>query len=111
MPEVGVPELLIIAVIALLIFGPAKVADVGGALGKSIREFRKASREDDTSPQLLASTTGGVAPAEPVSPRTEPIATNATTEEVRFCSECGLQNRADQNFCSHCGASMKIASA
>ena len=42
MPEVGVPELLIIAVIALVIFGPAKVADVGGALGKSIREFRKA---------------------------------------------------------------------
>ncbi len=41
-------ELLIILAIVVLIFGPGKLGDVGGALGKSIREFRKsASSEDD----------------------------------------------------------------
>jgi sec-independent protein translocase protein TatA len=37
MPDLGVPELLIIAVIVLLLFGPGKAADIGGSLGKSIR--------------------------------------------------------------------------
>lgn len=39
---IGVPELLIIMVVALLIFGPGKLPEIGGALGKGIRDFRKA---------------------------------------------------------------------
>lgn len=45
MPQLGVPELIIILVIVLILFGAGKLADVGGALGRGIREFRKASRE------------------------------------------------------------------
>ena len=47
MPHLGPTELVIILVLALVLFGAGKLADVGGALGKSIREFRKASSEDD----------------------------------------------------------------
>jgi sec-independent protein translocase protein TatA len=43
--------LLIILAIVLLIFGPGKLGDVGGALGKSIREFRKSSHGEDESTQ------------------------------------------------------------
>lgn len=43
----GVPELLIILVIGLVIFGPGKLPDVGKALGKSIREFKSANKEPD----------------------------------------------------------------
>ena len=56
MPTPGPLELVIILVIALLILGPGKLPDVGSALGKSIREFRKASSDlgdsvkIDTSP-------------------------------------------------------------
>ena len=46
-PHIGVPELLVILVIALVVFGPGKLPDVGKALGKSIREFKSASTEDD----------------------------------------------------------------
>ena len=41
-PHIGVPELLVILVIALVVFGPGKLPDVGKALGKSIREFSMA---------------------------------------------------------------------
>ena len=43
MPHLGLPELLIVLVIILVLFGAGKLADIGGALGKGIREFRKAS--------------------------------------------------------------------
>ena len=45
MPNIGAPELIIILVIALLILGPGKLPEVGASLGKSIREFRKASTD------------------------------------------------------------------
>lgn len=38
--KLGVPELLIIAAIALLIFGPGKLADLGKGLGEGIRNFK-----------------------------------------------------------------------
>lgn len=38
-PSLGMPELLIILVVVVLIFGAGKLAGVGGAVGKSIREF------------------------------------------------------------------------
>lgn len=40
MPEIGIPELLIILVIVLIIFGPGRLAGAGTALGQAIREFR-----------------------------------------------------------------------
>jgi TatA/E family protein of Tat protein translocase len=45
LPSVGMPELIIILVIALIIFGPRKLPELGRSLGKSIGEFRKASNE------------------------------------------------------------------
>lgn len=43
----GVPELLIILVIGLVLFGPGKLPDVGKALGKSIREFKNANKDEE----------------------------------------------------------------
>jgi TatA/E family protein of Tat protein translocase len=43
--SIGVPELLIILAIALLIFGPKKLPEVGKSIGKALREFRKTSDE------------------------------------------------------------------
>ncbi|MBD3412989.1 MAG: twin-arginine translocase subunit TatB [Candidatus Aminicenantes bacterium] len=43
--SIGVPELLIILAIALLIFGPKKLPEVGRSIGKALREFRKTSDE------------------------------------------------------------------
>ena len=44
---IGMPELLIILVIILIIFGAGKLPDIGSALGRGIKNFKKATREAD----------------------------------------------------------------
>ena len=56
MPNIGLPELIIILVIVLLLFGSSKLPDLARAMGKSIREFKKASTgEDEPKTQEKAS--------------------------------------------------------
>ena len=86
MPEVGVPELLIIAFVVLLLFGPGKAADLGSSLGKGIREFRRETAGDGTDTASAAS-----------------ISTAPASVTTRFCTECGSAGAVDQRFCSECG--------
>ena len=81
MPTPGPLELVIILVIALIILGPGKLPDVGASLGKSIREFRKASSDIqdaatvkvDTSPLAPPAPAAGPAPVAPA-----PVAAGVT---------------------------------
>ena len=41
----GIPELVVILVIALVVFGPGRLPEIGGALGKGIRDFKKSFEE------------------------------------------------------------------
>jgi sec-independent protein translocase protein TatA len=50
MGSFGVPELLIILVIVIVLFGASRLAGIGSALGGSIREFRRSVRDEDTPP-------------------------------------------------------------
>jgi sec-independent protein translocase protein TatA len=45
MPSIGAPELLVILVLALIIFGPHRLPEIGKTIGKGLREFRKATSE------------------------------------------------------------------
>ncbi len=42
LPNIGLPELLLILGVVLLIFGPRRLAGLGGALGQTIRDFQRA---------------------------------------------------------------------
>jgi sec-independent protein translocase protein TatA len=42
MGDVGLPELVIVLVVVLVIFGPGKIPEVGAALGRGLRDFREA---------------------------------------------------------------------
>lgn len=45
---IGLPEMAVIMVVALLIFGPKKLPEIGRSLGKTIRSFQEASKEFET---------------------------------------------------------------
>ena len=44
---IGMPELIVILVIILIIFGAGKLPEIGGAIGKGIKNFKKATKEPD----------------------------------------------------------------
>ena len=77
MPTPGPLELVIILVIALLILGPGKLPDVGAALGKSIREFRKASTDVQEAVKIDTSPMPATTPAAP-----SPVAAAAVVPPV-----------------------------
>jgi len=45
--NLGFPELMVILVIALIVFGPGKMPELGNSLGKAIRGFKKAMSEEE----------------------------------------------------------------
>lgn len=45
---IGMPELIIILVIILIIFGAGKLPEIGGGVGKAIRNFRQATKSTET---------------------------------------------------------------
>ena len=73
---IGMPELIVIFVIALIIFGPRKLPELGKSLGKSLGEFKRASndlrhtleeeiRVEDVKPAPAEGTKSAEAPAQP----------------------------------------------
>ncbi len=77
MPNIGVPELLIVLVIALIVLGPKKLPEVGRSLGRGMREFKDsisgitdADDDDDVDDRtgLPASTTTASTPTTATSP-------------------------------------------
>ena len=48
---IGMPELIIILVIILIIFGAGKLPEIGAGMGKAIRNFRGATKDEESKPQ------------------------------------------------------------
>jgi sec-independent protein translocase protein TatA len=76
MPNIGPGELILVLVIVLIIFGPGKLPDIGNAIGRGVREFRKASTDlEDTirgeskpAPTASDASAGEASPATPATP-------------------------------------------
>jgi sec-independent protein translocase protein TatA len=90
--SIGMPELIIIFVIALIIFGPRKLPELGRSLGKSLAEFKRASNElkstleeeirlDEQRSALEASKATAAAQAAAAAPTTTPAAAAAPHAE------------------------------
>jgi sec-independent protein translocase protein TatA len=72
MPSLGWQELMIVLVIVIIIFGAGKLPEIGGAMGKSIKEFKRAS-DDET----------GALPKDSTTPRRDEGAKVVESREVR----------------------------
>lgn len=75
--DVGMPELLLIMVIALVVFGPGKLPQIGRSLGAAIRDFKASITETPS-----------------------PLPTPAS--EKTFCSACRRPLQKDWVICPHC---------
>jgi sec-independent protein translocase protein TatA len=72
----GAPELILILVIVLILFGAGRLPQVFSSLGKSVREFREASEGRDTTETVTPVPTGT-----PTTPTAAPPATPTTPEQ------------------------------
>jgi sec-independent protein translocase protein TatA len=97
---IGPFELLLILAVVVIIFGVGRLPEVGGAIGKSIREFRRSAREPEERHQL--SEPEARSDVEPPVSKAPPAA-----ESTRYCPQCGASAVAGAKFCSECGASLQ----
>jgi sec-independent protein translocase protein TatA len=103
MPVPGPWELIVILLIVVVIFGAGRLSEIGGAFGKSIKEFRKATT-DQSQPASAQPT----AVASQVVPATQPAVPTTVAIENK-CPSCGTVNPAAQSFCGQCGTRLTRA--
>jgi sec-independent protein translocase protein TatA len=106
MPTLGAPELIIILLIVVVLFGAGRLSEIGGAFGRGVREFRKATR-DEPAPGPPAATTVTTTTSAPVTNGTTTVVPTVIAENK--CSNCGAVNRAEQTFCGQCGTRLTVA--
>jgi sec-independent protein translocase protein TatA len=80
----GLPEIMVILTIALLIFGPKKLPEIGRSLGKAIRGFQDASREFESEIKREVEQIEASKPAE-----SQKVASSVSPEETIPASEQG----------------------
>jgi sec-independent protein translocase protein TatA len=101
-------HLLVIVVIALVVFGPQRLPEIGRGLGKAIIEFRKGAREltEGFQSELngSSSTTANPPAWTPVRQPNQ-IASGGSRQ---FCIYCGTPNAADARFCNQCGGRLPV---
>ena len=95
-------HLLIILVIALLIFGPGKLPELGSSLGRGIREFKRTVDGSDEHAPASTATLPAPAPAGGNAPAA-PAAAGTT------CAHCQAPAATDARFCTRCGQPLAAA--
>jgi TatA/E family protein of Tat protein translocase len=104
-------HLIAIAFVALIVFGPSKLPEIGRTIGKTFNEFRNGAHEmsesmkeeinhsDIRQPYIAPpSTPAAYVPPPPAqSGEAGPVVTG------NFCTQCGAPNLADARFCKNCG--------
>jgi sec-independent protein translocase protein TatA len=79
MGRLGMPELLVILVIVIIIFGANRLPELGKGIGSAIKNFKNATTDPDEATSTTSSASLGV------------------------CANCGTANAADSRFCRKCG--------
>lgn len=88
----NITTLIIILAIALLLFGPRRLPELGDSIGKAIRSFKKAHEDPEA-----ASPQGEIPPSATVTPK------------AAICPQCHKELDGDFTFCPHCGNKMSQA--
>jgi sec-independent protein translocase protein TatA len=101
-------HLIVIIVVALLVFGPQKLPEIGRGLGKAINEFREGTREmtEGFREEVTTATTAAPARLTPT-----PVASDAPVTPVVACPNCNVANPQGATFCNQCGSRLTPVAA
>ena len=93
---IGIPELILILIVGLIVFGPGKLPEVGRAVGKGLREFRKASSALQSALDEPPASTASPSPATPATPAqpAAPAASAAPASEAAPASDAAPVSEA-----------------
>jgi sec-independent protein translocase protein TatA len=109
----GAPELLIILAVVVIIFGGARLADLGGSMGKGIREFKKNVKDNEEEDEVKPGTKNEPAPIQHIEPVNRPTEEEAAVTnnlgasvQALQCPTCGALNPANAKICNQCGTAL-----
>ncbi len=91
-------DLVIVLIVALIVFGPSRLPEIGRGMGRAISEFRHGTRAmvDEFSGQMN----------QPAQPRSSEPSPAPRGDGGKACTRCGSTNLDGARFCNHCGAKL-----
>ncbi len=104
-------HLILIVVVALIVFGPSRLPELGRSVGKMITEFRRGThemtetfKEEMNKPENSAQASTG---QPSIAPPSQSVPTSPSPSAAgNFCTSCGKANPAGARFCNNCGAQL-----
>ncbi len=114
MGNLGTPEIILILLVVLVLFGAKKIPELAQGLGKGIREFRKASRDiqGEIEHEVMGAPRDGTLEAasskcffcsSPIGKNAKFCPTCGKSLERPKCAKCGTLNELGHKFCAECG--------
>lgn len=99
----GAPELIVILIVVLVIFGPKNLPKLGKSLGKTAKSIREGMDEAEAEAgKDKATEAADVVVEKPADAEDADV----DADDGKFCGACGAKNPADNKFCKSCGAKL-----
>jgi sec-independent protein translocase protein TatA len=110
-------HIILIIIVALLLFGPKRLPEMGRSIGKAINEFRNGTREMTDSLRAEVTGSGDAGETHKAVPGTPAGQTPAQSVPYQaaslapalagnFCIQCGAPNLTEARFCNQCGTKL-----
>jgi sec-independent protein translocase protein TatA len=103
-------HLAVIAIVALVIFGPKRLPQLGGWLGRTFTEIRKGAREmtEGFKEETAKSYEEGASTSKSHVDSPPTAAQYPEAAVFPYCTKCGASNPQDARFCNKCGAQLPV---
>src|SRR5215471_13079345 len=92
-------HIVVLIIVALIIFGPKSLPEIGRLVGRSVTEFRKGMQEMTQAIREEASKPTADQPEKSIG---KPAPSQSVSTDSKYCSKCGSPNPVEAQFCNRC---------